>query len=549
VTAERPVPAPVAPVLRRGGWALPAEPPETWVGARWAVGLLVALAVAVGLPVLRALELDGPGAGLAVTHAVAGTAAAVTGYLLLVQASLTGDPRLRWVAAGYAAVLAVVVGRSFGLHGPEADAVETAEGLSRAGAALLLTQLVLPVFVLTSGAVSRSLRWLALPVLLLAVPAALAIGWQEPLPDLLVPPGDRTALLQGLDAGAAGLCLVAALVWWRSSRRTGRGARGPWGVVLAGLAVAPLVGGVRALSSARYDDLWWASAVVEDAALCLPAVGLLVQGTHGYFRQARRWHQLEQEVRRLRTATALLPGRSITPEDEAGLPEEPEVRALVEQRRVRIALQPVVELATGDVVGHEALSRFGGRTPTDRWFRAASRHGLGGALEQVTLGAALQLLPRLPAGTFLAVNVSPAALADPVVVQMLHDSDLARVVVEITEHEAVADYPQARAVLDRLRARGARIAVDDTGAGFASLRHVLLLQPEVIKLDTSITRDVETDERQQALVRALLSFAAEVGSEVLAEGIETEEQLRALIDIGVPTGQGWHLGLPAVPED
>jgi EAL domain-containing protein (putative c-di-GMP-specific phosphodiesterase class I) len=101
-------------------------------------------------------------------------------------------------------------------------------------------------------------------------------------------------------------------------------------------------------------------------------------------------------------------------------------------------------------------------------------------------------------------------------------------------------------VLARLRAMGARIAVDDTGAGFASLRHVLMLQPDVIKLDLSLTRDVDVDRRQQALVRAVTAFSAQVGATVLAEGVETQAQLDTLREIGVQLGQGWHLGVPVL---
>jgi EAL domain-containing protein (putative c-di-GMP-specific phosphodiesterase class I) len=131
-------------------------------------------------------------------------------------------------------------------------------------------------------------------------------------------------------------------------------------------------------------------------------------------------------------------------------------------------------------------------------------------------------------------------------VALLDAVDLSRVVVEITEHEAVADYIVTRIALDRLRRAGARIAVDDTGAGFASLRHVLMLQPDVIKLDTSLTRGIETDKRQQDLVRAVTVFGAQVGAAVLAEGIETQGQLDQLRHIGVHLGQGWHLGVPVL---
>ena len=128
----------------------------------------------------------------------------------------------------------------------------------------------------------------------------------------------------------------------------------------------------------------------------------------------------------------------------------------------------------------------------------------------------------------------------------MHAADLSRVVVEITEHDAVDNYEDTRSVLASFRRAGARIAVDDVGAGFASLRHVLLLQPDVVKLDTSLIRDVHDSPRQQAIVRALVTFSDEVGAVVLAEGIEVAEQVPALLAAGVTLGQGWHLGVPVM---
>jgi EAL domain-containing protein (putative c-di-GMP-specific phosphodiesterase class I) len=302
---------------------------------------------------------------------------------------------------------------------------------------------------------------------------------------------------------------------------------------------------LRAAADARSGP-WWAGVIAATAALAVPAAGIGITTAAGFGRQSRRWRRLEAEIKALRRGTRLLPNRSVTPEDEDGLPAADDVLQLIALGRVRMALQPVVDLATGATVGGEALSRFGGGTPTDRWFKAASLYGLAAELEQLTLRAALSLLADLPDDQFLAVNVSPVALAHDPVLSLLHDVDLSRVVVEITEHDAVADYAVAREVLRRLRSLGARIAVDDTGAGFASLRHVLLLQPDVIKLDISLTRHVDVDRRQQALVRAVTAFSAQVGAVVLAEGVETQEQLVTLREIGVHLGQGWHLGVPVL---
>ena len=339
-------------------------------------------------------------------------------------------------------------------------------------------------------------------------------------------------------AVVAALCAGVSVAWLRPSP--------PLRWVGLGLALGAVAAGLRAASRSSHDRLWWAGLLGVDLALLVPAVVLTTQAVLGYGLQSRRWRRLEAEVKALRRGTRLLEGRSVTPEDDEGLPGEVEVAAIIELGAVQTALQPVLVLGSGTVVGHEALSRFGGRVPTDRWFKAAARYELGSALEQLCLGAALALLPTLPAHEFLAVNVSPLALADPDVLGLLESVDLRRIVVEITEHEAVADYALTRGVLGRLRAAGARIAVDDAGAGFASLRHVLMLQPDIIKLDIGLTRNVDVDRRQQALVRAITVFGATVGATVLAEGVETSEQLIALREIGVELGQGWHLGVPAL---
>jgi EAL domain-containing protein (putative c-di-GMP-specific phosphodiesterase class I) len=254
-------------------------------------------------------------------------------------------------------------------------------------------------------------------------------------------------------------------------------------------------------------------------------------------------------VRGLVASSPLLPGLAVTPEDDEGLPSRVEVLALLESKAVSVALQPVVALADGTVVGHEALARFGGRTSTQRWFRGAGAHGLSPALELLTVRTALRLLPRLPEGESLAVNLSPRALDSDEVLDALRDVDLSRVVVEVTEHEAVQDYAELRGRLDALREAGARVAVDDIGSGFASLRHALLLRPDVVKLDQSLTRGVHHDERQRALVRALVRFAEEIGVELVAEGIETTEQAAALRDLGLVLGQGWGLGVPVLQRE
>ncbi len=523
---------------RRTGWALPPQPPENWVGNRWSIALVGALASASGIPLLRlAGERSAEALQLTVLHAVAASAALVTAYVLLVQESVTGDVRLRWVGAGYAAVWPLLLVRSAELGGSG-----VVDDPDRAAPIGLLAVLVVPLFALTSGDAKRRTTAFLLPLVAVALLALFVLRLPD-LPVLVDEDQSRTGALRAA-ALALGLLAVLAAASWQRATAHRRGSTWLW--VTGGLLLTALGSLQLAVAGQRYDGTWWTAQLLLAAALVVPALGLSLISASGYRRQSRRWRQLVAEVADLRAASPLLPGLSVSPEDDEGLPSERDVRTLINADLVKVALQPVVELDGGKVVGFEALSRFGGRVPTDRWFRAASRYGLGGELERLTLRNALALLPDLQADAFLAVNVSPAALEDEQVRGLLHAADLTRVVVEVTEHEAVGDYSELRAVLRGLRRGGARIAVDDTGAGFASLRHVLMLQPDVVKLDTSLSRAVHYDERQQKLVRALLTFAHEVSSVVLAEGIETEEQLVALRELGVPLGQGWHLGVPTI---
>jgi EAL domain-containing protein (putative c-di-GMP-specific phosphodiesterase class I) len=511
--------------VRRPGWALPPQPPETWVGGIALAMFLVAVAVAIAVPIAPVWDgASSTDSMLARSLAVAGAAAVVTGFALVVQTMVTGDRWLRWAAGGYGLAFLLAVAQT----GARSD-VDRYEALA------MLTLLAVAVCALTAPLAGHSTVLLVLPAVAVAAAAAAIVSTR---PDLLA--GDELRTGTRIAWGVAALvCAVAALRWLRPSLSGRR-----WVGIGLGLAAAAAV--LHAVAKARRDDLWWSALVAEDVSLLVPAVALGLRTGLGYGRQSRRWRQLEAEVKALRRGTRLLPGRSITPEDDEGLPGKAEVRAILDAAAVRVALQPVIELPSGAVVGNEALSRFGGRVPTDRWFKAASKYGYGDELERLCLGSALALLPTLPAEQFLAVNISPAALADKGVLALLEAAELRRVVVEITEHEAVENYAVTRLVLGRLRGAGARIAVDDTGAGFASLRHVLMLQPDVIKLDLSLTRDVDVDRRQQALVRAVTAFSAQVGATVLAEGVETQAQLDTLREIGVQLGQGWHLGVPVL---
>jgi EAL domain-containing protein (putative c-di-GMP-specific phosphodiesterase class I) len=218
--------------------------------------------------------------------------------------------------------------------------------------------------------------------------------------------------------------------------------------------------------------------------------------------------------------------------------------------RLQMHLQPVIELVSGAVWGLEALARFPGHPQPGpaEWFRAAMIAGWGPALETVALCGALDVLDDLPGHLSLSVNLSPTALLRPDVTELLLDASPGRLLVEITEHEHVTDYAALLGSLESLRAAGIRIGIDDFGAGHSSLRHVLQLAPDVVKLDISITTQVDQDPSRQALVEAMLAFCGRVGAVVIAEGIEEPGELATLLDLGVHFGQGWFMARPAAPD-
>jgi EAL domain-containing protein (putative c-di-GMP-specific phosphodiesterase class I) len=209
----------------------------------------------------------------------------------------------------------------------------------------------------------------------------------------------------------------------------------------------------------------------------------------------------------------------------------------------RIEFQPVFELAGGRQTAAEALARFPDEPPA-RWFERATELGLGIELELACVRSALEHIDELPPDVLLSINVSPeTAVTDEFAVLVLPVAT--RVIIELTEHAPVADYRELKERLDHLRVRGARIAVDDLGGGFASLRHVLELEPDIVKLDVSLTAAIETDTRCRAVTSALVDFATNVGATVVAEGIESQASLRLLRRLGAHEGQGFYLGVPA----
>jgi EAL domain-containing protein (putative c-di-GMP-specific phosphodiesterase class I) len=222
-----------------------------------------------------------------------------------------------------------------------------------------------------------------------------------------------------------------------------------------------------------------------------------------------------------------------------------EIGRFVAGEAVTTVFQPIVDLRTREILGMEALSRFHSLPlrPPYEWFAEAAELELGVPLELATMRRALARLADLPRDTYLSLNCSHRAAMSGELLDAF-GADAHRIVVEITEHEPVEDYARLTSALERLRAAGVRVAIDDAGAGFASLRHTLRLSPDILKIDIGIVRDIDRDRGKRALASALARFAAEMEMAVVAEGIESQAELEALLALGVTMGQGFHLAEP-----
>jgi len=261
--------------------------------------------------------------------------------------------------------------------------------------------------------------------------------------------------------------------------------------------------------------------------------------------QARRRTLLFQRLEAVVEAAPLV-GALLAPQladlDESAT-EAAAIQAIIAERAFEPAYQPIVDLATGRPVAFEALTRFTCGERPDLVFGRADRVGLGLELEAITIEAAVHGSRLLEPGAALHVNVSPAFLGDARLPRLLAGAQRP-ITLEITEHVEVPDYAALRSAV-RALGPGVGLAVDDAGAGFASLRHVLELRPDTVKLDLALVRGIDGDPARQALVAGMVHFVRGMGASIVAEGVETAEERQALLDLGVPFGQGYLFGAAA----
>lgn len=223
------------------------------------------------------------------------------------------------------------------------------------------------------------------------------------------------------------------------------------------------------------------------------------------------------------------------------------ITTMLKTRDLEMVYQPAIRLDEPGIEFVEALARFRSDPydPPDRWFAAAAELGLGVELEMLAITLALEGFRTLPESAVVSINVSPKTVLSDEFRDALHSVPPHRIIIEITEHEAVQLYSPLVEALDPLRKRGLKLAVDDTGAGHSSFHHILRLRPDLIKLDMELSRGIDVDPSRRALAAALVWFAREIDSRLVAEGVETASELKTLRDLGIKIVQGHLIARPA----
>ena len=224
-----------------------------------------------------------------------------------------------------------------------------------------------------------------------------------------------------------------------------------------------------------------------------------------------------------------------------------EIEQIIKTNNICMYFQPIFCLQTNRIKGFESLSRFFTqpyKTP-DIWFKSAAKVGLGEALEVLALQNVIHSLEYFCKDTYISINTSPEHIMSGVLFKKLAHIDCSNIVIEITEHSPIYDYQVMRDCLKPLREKGIRLAIDDVGAGYSSFQHILELEADIIKLDISLTQNINKDRTKFLLAKALLGFANAINCTVIAEGIENKHELTTLKELGINNIQGYFIGKPA----
>lgn len=476
--------------------------------------------------------LNGLSAGAALTAA----------YILYLKAHAVEDQGLRWLALAYALGGFGIALQTAALH----DLTSAGGGLGTTPSGIALQFLIFQAAFPTAAFLRpRRVPWSKWGPLGVAVSVAalLYAAWGgAPLPALVIEGDVYTPLFTALLLILAAYSAVALVSLLKDATKNLA-----WTEVWIAMSIVTGIGAIvfRALSATRFDDLWWASIASRTMQFVIPAVGFLA--SLGVLFRALDAHRrgLEErfrsEIHSLRNVAQVHISNEYLKREMIRQIDE-----VIDEGKLHPVFQPIVRLSNGKIVGAEALTRFETdvQISPQEWFENAARVGREIELESAASKAAVARFSELPEDCYLSLNTSPSALVAPDFRDLLSRLPLDRVVLEITEHALIDDYAKLNTILRALRRGGIRLAVDDAGAGFASFRHILRLNPDIIKLDVSLIRGIVDDPVRQSLATALVGFAHDLRATVVAEGIEEEAELELLIGLGIDCGQGYYLGRP-----
>lgn len=216
-----------------------------------------------------------------------------------------------------------------------------------------------------------------------------------------------------------------------------------------------------------------------------------------------------------------------------------------------MAFQPIVNITTGEIFAHEALARGLNNEPAGAVFKHVNV-GNQYRFDQVCRVKAVKLASELAMHSLLSINFMPNAVYRPeLCIRTTLDAaqrygfPIESIIFEFTEAEEVVDIAHLRSIVEHYKLQGFKTAIDDFGAGFAGLNLLAEVQTDLVKLDMALLRDIDKDKRRETIVKYAVRMCRDLGVEVIAEGIETYEELSLVRDLGVELVQGFYLARPA----
>lgn len=235
--------------------------------------------------------------------------------------------------------------------------------------------------------------------------------------------------------------------------------------------------------------------------------------------------------------------------------EVEELKNIIKNKNILTVYQPIVSLSDGRIIGYEALSRGpvdSSLQSPDKLFKAAQIHNKTWELEQLCRVKAIEKAAGIEKNKYLFINVDPYIFKDEKFKKGFTKEFLAKhnmspdcIIFEITEKTCIEDYKSFKKALNNYVDQGYKIAIDDTGSGYSGLKMLNETKPHFIKIDMDLIRNINEDSFKQSLIECFVKLSEATNMKLIAEGIETKEEVETLINLGVYAGQGFFIGRPA----